>query len=41
MLFKISKSNYINLFLFLKIESLVKTIININRSVINKNNYLE
>ena len=41
MLFKISKSNYINLFLFLKIEQLVKTIININGAVINKNNYLK
>ncbi len=41
MLFKLTESNHFYLFLFLKIEKLVKTIIKINYRVINKNNYLE
>lgn len=41
MLFKLTESNPIWLFLFLKIEKLVKTIMKINYIVINKNSYLK
>ena len=41
MLFKLTESNYILLFLLLKMEELVKTIMKINYRAINKNNYLE
>ena len=41
MLFKLTESNYILLFLLLKMEKLVKIIMKINYRAINKNNYLE